>query len=649
MKRFQLSRFAQFVGIDAVRARFAALAAIAAWIAVLVATQLDLPNAHWAGVTVFTVAQPSRGLLIERCIWRLTGTAVGAIVGGVLLFTLSDHPVYLVAALALWLSACAATTSLVRHLKRYGVLLAGFTAAIVALIDVHHPGNVEFVAWGRVSCTVIGILAATVVSALFVPASPRKKILAAIQALASSMLTNIRGDLAHVGTSNRNDWITPLVLEMANAEASLDEIFDGSPGATWRKGRARNLLGSLMETARCWSAFQHQLNRIESDAETQETLRTVALLLEQAELSLSNAASLGCGPLRGMGKCTEGQAFQKSLAGLVEDFRALSWKSGLEQIQPRLVTEPDFPVAILAAVRTGLAVLSVGAAWVISGWQDGYLMLLGASIFITAFSLDEAGRFKVLRVIPGIALGILAAYALRHWLHPAPQNVSELLLGLLPFLVLSGIGLSMRLTAISAVEYNNFFLMLGQPSHLTPYGPPILTQGFALLTGVVLAVVVLNFLLPLNRFRRQALHARTIRSSLQLLATKRNLGSDETWRSRAHFRTLRWVARPANDDASLRIAEAMLATDLGMLIRDLRSHSIYSNSKCRPAMDAAIEAMTSPSVSAESVAKKMMKAATSLGALPEVPPAFSFRLESYAKRMEGLHTFLSPVRESESR
>ena len=81
-----------FLERDPPRLRFGLATAAAAWLAIVLAAALDLPNGHWAGVTVLTVSQPTRGLLFEKCLWRLVGTTAGALMGIGLLAAFATHP-----------------------------------------------------------------------------------------------------------------------------------------------------------------------------------------------------------------------------------------------------------------------------------------------------------------------------------------------------------------------------------------------------------------------------------------------------------------------------------------------------------------------------------------------------------------------------
>lgn len=72
-----------------------------------------------------------------------------------LLAAFATHPAAALVGLTAWLACCAGMSALVRHFRSYGAVLAGYTCAIVALIDFDHPASVQHIASGRIACTVI--------------------------------------------------------------------------------------------------------------------------------------------------------------------------------------------------------------------------------------------------------------------------------------------------------------------------------------------------------------------------------------------------------------------------------------------------------------------------------------------------------------
>jgi hypothetical protein len=145
-----------------------------------------------------------------------------------------------------------------------------------------------------------------------------------------------------------------------------------------------------------------------------------------------------------------------------------------------------------------------------------------------------------------------------------------LLAGLLPFLCVTAAGLALRLTAVSAVEYNNFFLMMSQPTHVAPLGPPLPDQALALLVGVGLAVLALHGVMPLDARRRKE----RLRSALVAdLAGLADLGSATRlgpWQARTLSRGLRLLAGSDPRDAARDAAGVLAALELGRLVDGLR-------------------------------------------------------------------------------
>src|SRR5690606_41844848 len=97
-----------------------------------IASQLHVQNAYWAAMPVWVVAQAQRGLLLERAIFRVVGTLVGAFIGFAIL-TLLQEPVLALIALSVWITITAGFTHLFRRANSYAALMAGITSAVVVL------------------------------------------------------------------------------------------------------------------------------------------------------------------------------------------------------------------------------------------------------------------------------------------------------------------------------------------------------------------------------------------------------------------------------------------------------------------------------------------------------------------------------------
>jgi uncharacterized membrane protein YccC len=88
-------------------AAFAGRTTLAAIAAMAAASLLGLSHLHWAAMTVWLVAQPTRGLLLEKSFLRVAGTLSGAAVAFGLHSVFPDRTLALVTGLTIWTGLCA--------------------------------------------------------------------------------------------------------------------------------------------------------------------------------------------------------------------------------------------------------------------------------------------------------------------------------------------------------------------------------------------------------------------------------------------------------------------------------------------------------------------------------------------------------------
>ncbi|HZX18379.1 MAG TPA: FUSC family protein, partial [Pseudomonas sp.] len=162
-----------------------------------------MQNAYWAAMPIWVVAQPSRGLLLERALYRLLGTLLGALAGFVVLTQASSLLQLML--LAAVIALCAGMTHLLRGTSAYAWLMAGMTAAVVVIPSALSPQNSWTLALARVECTLIGVLAVTLVLWLFTPKTRRADFYHRARALAADAV-----DFAAQSLSGGTDPATEL-------------------------------------------------------------------------------------------------------------------------------------------------------------------------------------------------------------------------------------------------------------------------------------------------------------------------------------------------------------------------------------------------------------------------------------------------------
>jgi uncharacterized membrane protein YccC len=143
---------------------------LAAILALLVATRLDLPAPRTAMTTVFVLMQPQSGIVLAKSFYRFIATIVGLSVMLAITALVSQQPVLFLTATSLWVGICTTGAACNRNFRSYGFVLAGYTAALIGIPAGQHPDGAFLSALTRAAEVTIGIICSGTVSALILPA-----------------------------------------------------------------------------------------------------------------------------------------------------------------------------------------------------------------------------------------------------------------------------------------------------------------------------------------------------------------------------------------------------------------------------------------------------------------------------------------------
>lgn len=149
--------------------QFAIKTLLGGGLALWLALRWGLEQPAWALMTAFIVAQPLSGMVLQKGLARVLGTLVGTVMSVVFMALFAQTPWLFLLSLALWLGLCTACSTLLRSAWAYSFVLAGYTVAIIALPAVNHPLQVFDQAVARCTEITLGILCATLSSALLWP------------------------------------------------------------------------------------------------------------------------------------------------------------------------------------------------------------------------------------------------------------------------------------------------------------------------------------------------------------------------------------------------------------------------------------------------------------------------------------------------
>jgi uncharacterized membrane protein YccC len=143
----------------------------AAMLALYIAMRIGLPRPFWALMTAYIVAAPFAGPTRSKAMYRFGGTFLGAFATVLIVPAFANSPELLSLVLALWVGGCLYVSLLDRTPRSYVLMLAGYTAGLIAFPAVDNPGTIFDIAVARVEEILLGITCATVVHSLVLPQS----------------------------------------------------------------------------------------------------------------------------------------------------------------------------------------------------------------------------------------------------------------------------------------------------------------------------------------------------------------------------------------------------------------------------------------------------------------------------------------------
>ena len=548
---------------SAVRGAAAALTALAA------AESLGLACPYWAAMTALIVIQPTRGLLLEKSFYRLLGTALGS-AAGLLLLLSTRSPLLLTMALCLWMALCVGAGNLLYGLRSYASMMAGTTCVVIAMSGYLNQPHLCGIAFSRVACIVVGIIFATLVTALFTPRQSRAGLLNRLDRVAAASAAWLALLLRRGRGSDLVRMEQDILIEIAEIESLLDAAGAGSLRFKQQARQMRSLIASLLSLLAVGRLAGAELARHGMDRRHGHWRDLLAGQLEElagnleGSTSESHAAALTALadeakvqlPLLG-----ETLADIAASLGLVlAECDALTWAPD-GQPRHRLIRHRDWREACRAAIRAALAIAAVGVTWSLSGWAQGPLMLMTTSIMISIFSTKEHPAAFVGNIFIGAAAGSAIAVFCRVFLL---QGVaSPLLAGLIvaPFLFLGVFAMTQRRTAVGATDATLFFIFTTQPGVPVAVVPYDLALGaISMLMGVGSAWLCYRYLLPTDPARRLRSLLRAITSDLELLASQDSLRITVKLQARMQHRVIRLVVMATKYEAEhLALVEGAVA------------------------------------------------------------------------------------------
>ncbi|RQM44000.1 hypothetical protein EHZ19_31085 [Paraburkholderia bannensis] len=538
---------------------FALRTTVAALLAVALARVFGVQHPWWAAMTVWLVAQPTRGLLLERSLARLIGSAVGAAAGAAMLLGLGSRPLPSLLALALWLALCSGFGSLYRHFRNYGFVIAGCTAAIIVLPGLSESGHDAHLAVDRILCTMIGIAFSALATIPGLPRGRDEYLAVLFENTLQRCLDRIEQHLRHARSSIPAQ---ELVAEIGALNRNMDNNAAGSLRSRRAALRIRRISEILLELIILTPESGKTPDVAPSTGSAGERADRLALLAQHLDQLQSNPSAL-----------------RMVLDELRTVLRGPIPETGYA------CRDIDVRLIIRAAARPVVALAIAALFWLVSGWVEGPTMAMTATLFASLFSAHGQGNQALIQVLMGSLLGALGGIAARLLLLPHASGLWAMLLCIAPLLLLGAWLMRRPSTAKMAIDLNMTFLLTDQPSSSPADAAMVPNPSGAIIAGVFAAVATYWLFLPSSREVHQRVLGRRMARIANAVshAPDAHVGKSAHHSLRATFVRLQDFCMP--DDAVFLAAQQCLAQSRLMLVGLSRkdfSHGRFLRPPSRP-------------------------------------------------------------------
>lgn len=556
-----------WLGLDREVTRKALSLALAAWLSFTVAALLHVHNAYWAAMPVWVLTQPSRGAVLERGLFRVLGTLIGA-AAGFALMQIPAPPLVLLALLSLWLAGNAALTHLLRGVHGYGALLAGMTAAVVVIPSLLTTTDTLGTAMSRVECTLIGVVVSSLVLSVLTPVAPLAEFYAQIRALSADAVAYAADTLrARHGRDDGAEERRILAL-ISKLESNARLNAAGSVEGYRRLSQVDLLVVGTLSTMAAAQALRDtpphpaavaQLDRIAAHLRRDFTIlpdEDARLISPDGDPDLDRLADAVAGILeadRALDASTDASRTPKSATRLLAPHRewSLAWQTG---------------------ATAGLCAFAASATALSLGWPMLSLAALGVCIFVMVLGSLPLPQLIAPKLMGGVLAGVAVATFYRLAIQPQIDSTAGLLFSLAPFLILGGFVRALPRTGIAGIDANMCFMLASQAGN-----PPAANTALVLSDSLALALTAIvmagGFLLIPRRAHRQAFDAAaTIRRDLQRILDADLHRRPGDWEARAARQILRLTLHLGRaSDFAERWPNGLLATlNLGLVLSELK-------------------------------------------------------------------------------
>lgn len=545
---------------------FSLRTAAAAVAALAIAYWLEISAPQWATLTVYILAQPTVGAALAKGSWRAAGTVAGGIFGLVLVAAFSQAPEMLVAATALTVGVSFYAGARLRNMASYGVLLAGYTALLVAYEGSSDPLNAWSVAADRITAILIGIVCGTAASVIFFPRYASDELNAALSRTFSGL---VHYTATALRLSSPLDVFARLRQRMTAEVISFDALRSYSmfemPETRANEQRLRRLVREFLIVLSIGrglfvrlDAFDKQGAQFVKD-ELMTPLEGIAARIEQiagtssipassvlrdprqlhedlmaARTSLNDIATrldsmVGAAPFDVLADARlivdrVGDILNGLAMVVVTEAASLGGGAADLQHHDSQADHQQRREAFLIAVRASVAMALLSIVWMATGWSEGFTVVSGGAIMLF-FGINQdhpqiGARTYLIWSTIGTALGYLVMILAMPHLQGFSQLAAVLVLVLLPAGLMAGTpshawaGIAFGGFTIAQVSTGNSFV----PDEMS-----YINSAAALVLGMLICLAVIAAMPVTSHAQREESWQRALGTILPAVARGKTL------------------------------------------------------------------------------------------------------------------------------
>jgi uncharacterized membrane protein YccC len=578
--------------------------ALALWmgsvLALYAAFFFQLEPAQWAGVTVWVMFIQTPRLNYSKLIYWSLGTIVGAIFAIALIDCFNQDRVLFIGGLTAWLSGCAFVANRVKAYNAYGAVLAGYTAAIVALSSVDQPDQVFNLAVSRVSCIFVGMAAAILAMTVFLPRHPHwKETLHHLGELTREVCACAVAALQPGAKENSHEFPWAKVSDrLSLLEHTLEPTTAESADSRLRAAPARSVAASLF----CLLAKSQSIeaclvrNEVEVPPAVRQLLSEARTVLGAFPVGETNQDSVATAEaLRHLRTRVQAMISGVDANHPVIPFLLLrldevametenvltAWAAldspGMTARPSRLDEHQDHPVALSAALRMALAMSIAGIFWIATGWPAGAQFVLFTAIVCSLLTLQDDPRNLGWGFLKGACVCAAVAFVDLFWFLQLGEGFLLLACALGLFLVPAAYVYRKPAMIGGAVPCMLLFYNLVVSSNQMTYDiSTFLNNAFGYILATGFAFFAFHAILPPKAPARCAHLLKTIWRDLEEMRETSDPLREQGWISLLCDR-IRLLHRFGDKkDLTAHDAEARLGLQLGL--RRMRLQSLFASS-----------------------------------------------------------------------